>query len=270
MRFPAALMLISFTAFGQTAPPEVDQALRARVTEFFGYHVTGKYMKAYDLVAEETKEYYFAVQKNMYISFTVGEINYSENFTKAMVRVVGKQKMRPKPEFPEIVVDLPMNTSWKIENGKWVWYVPSMVDCPTPMSCGPDGKPRPVVQEATPVSGVKMPDLSQPSINQKAQEILKLSSVDKPIVAMSSTAATSEHVVFHNGQPGFVRVSLDPGPDVEGFTASVEKNDVGSNEDVAVTLHYEPGKKPPPLALTIKLYIEPFHQTFPITVKFVQ
>jgi hypothetical protein len=270
MRFAAALMLTSFAAFGQTAPPEVDQALRARVNEFFGYHVTGEFMKAYAFVAEDTKEYYFAVQKNRYISFKIGDIAYSDNFTKAVVNVTGKQKMRPRPEFPEIVIDAPMITKWKIENGNWVWYYTPNRDCPTPMSCGPDGKPHATAPAAAVDSSARMPDVSPNAIHQQAQQILKQSRVDKPIVAMSSINATSERVVFHNGQAGFVRVSLDPGPKVEGFTASLEKADVAANEDVAIILHYEPGKAPAPLGLTITLDVEPFHQTFPITVKFAR
>jgi hypothetical protein len=270
MRFAAALMLTSFAAFGQTAPPEVDQALRARVNEFFGYHVSGKFMKALPLVAEDTKEYYFAVQKRQYISYAVADIAYSDNFTKATVNVVGKLKMRPRPEFPEIVIDQPMKTNWKIEDGSWVWYVNPMIDCPTPMSCGPDGKPRVQAQAATVDDAAKLPDVSQTAIEQQTQKILKQSNIDKPIVAMSGSSPTTEHVVFHNGQPGYVRVFLDPGPKVDGFTASIEKADVGANQDAMVTLHFEPGKVPPPLALTMKLIVQPLNQTFPITVKFAR
>jgi hypothetical protein len=270
MRFAAALLLTSFAVLAQTAPPEIDQALRARVNEFFGYHVSGKFMKALPLVAEDTKEYYFAVQKRRYISYAIGDITYSENFTKATVNVVGKLKMRPRPEFPEIVIDQPMKTNWMIENGNWVWYVNPVIDCPTPMSCGPDGKPRVQTQAAAVDNAIKLPDVSQASLDQQAQKIFKQSNVDKPIVAMASGAATTEHVTFHNGQPGYVRVFLDPGPTVEGFTASVDKNDVGANQDLIVTLHYEPGKVPPPLALTMKLTVQPLNQTFPITVKFAK
>jgi len=268
MRFAAALILISSTAFGQTPPPEVDQALRTRVNEFFGYHVTGKFMKALPLVAEDTKEYYFAVQKNLFLSFTVGDITYSDNFTRAVVNVVGKQKMRPRPEFPEIVLDAPMITKWKIEDGNWVWYYAPNRDCPTPMSCGDNGKTHPVLQQAEPNSSAKIPDLSQSALGQQAQQILKQSKVDKPMVEMTPTRASSEYVVFHNGQPGSVLVALDLGTKVEGFTASIPKNEVGANEDLTVTLHYEPGNVLPPPALTIRLGVEPFHQTFPITVKF--
>src|SRR5580658_6041018 len=41
------------------APPEVEQALRARVTEFFQFHVEGNFRAAYGMIAEDTKEYYF-------------------------------------------------------------------------------------------------------------------------------------------------------------------------------------------------------------------
>ncbi len=271
MRYVAALMLTSFAAFGQAPPPEVDQALRARVNEFFGYHVSGKFMKAYDLVAEDTKEYYFAVQKRLYISYTIGDITYSDNFTKATVNVVGKTKMRPRPEFPEIIMDQPMNTTWKIENGKWVWYVSMKVDCPTPMSCGPDGKPR-VPTPAPPVdpTAPKMPDVSAKTLHDETEQILKASKVDKPVVAMSSTSATTEQVVFHNGQPGYVRVSVFSEPKVEGFTASIEKSDLKGGEDLTVNLRYEPTSVQPPLALTVKLYVEPLGQVFPIVVKFAK
>ena len=67
------------------------------MNEFFGYHVSGKFMKALPLVAEDTKEYYFAVQKRQYISYAVGNITYSENFTKAMVDVVGKAEDAAAP-----------------------------------------------------------------------------------------------------------------------------------------------------------------------------
>ncbi len=272
MRFAAALMLTSFAAMAQQPPPaEVDQALRARVNEFFHYHVTGEFMKAFGYVAEETKEYYFAVQKRQYISYTVGNITYSDNFTKATVDVVGKAKMRPRPEFPEIVIDQPMSTTWKIENGKWVWYVSMTVDCPTPMSCGPDGKPR----VATPApqadpSAPKMPDISPKTLHDEAEQIRKASKVDKPIVAMSGSSPTTEHVVFHNGQPGYVRVSVFSDPKVEGFTASIEKRDLKAGEDLTVNLRYEPGTVSPPMAVTVKLYVEPLGQVFPIVVKFAK
>lgn len=268
MRFLPALMLCPALALmGQSdPPPEVEQALRARVSEFFGYHVEGNFRKAYDLVADDTKDYYFATQKNQFLSFKIGQITYSENFTYAVVRVDGERKIRLRPEFPETVIIQPMVTTWKIENGKWVWYVDKSTLLPTPMSNGPHPLPVPSPNDITP----KLPDLSEKAIQGRAQDILKKSGVDKTSVWMSAKQESTEHVTFHNGQAGFVRVYLDPGPPVEGFSAKIEKNELNAGEDVVVTLHYVPGKTPPPGGVAVKLNLEPFSQTFPIAVKFAQ
>jgi len=275
MRFSAALLLAAACCFAQTPPPEVDRALRARVNEFMGYHVTGEFMKAWDYVAEDTRNYYFSTNKNQYLSFKIGNIEYSDNFTKALVEVEGQRKIRLSVEFPETIVVQPMKLSWKIENGKWVWYVKPTLDCPTPMSCDPHGKPWPQQQAQARVeaqaeaanNAIPLPKLDQKTMDAQAREILKQSQIDKPEIAMTASVASTQRVVFHNGAPGSVKVYVQ-GPSLEGFTATMEKNDVGANQDVGINLHWEPGKATPPLALTVTVDVEPFGQVFPITVKF--
>ena len=87
MRFQAAILLLPLAAFAQTPPPDVDQALRARVTEFFQAHVDGAFRKAFEIVAEDTKDYYFATEKVRFKSFKIVDIKYSDNFTKAVVNL---------------------------------------------------------------------------------------------------------------------------------------------------------------------------------------
>lgn len=56
---PAALWLVPAAAIAQTtppAPPEVDQALRSRVTEFFQNFVDKKFRQAINLVADDTQD----------------------------------------------------------------------------------------------------------------------------------------------------------------------------------------------------------------------
>jgi len=58
-----ALVLLPCLAWAQApadvttpgAPADVDKALRARVSQFFQYHVDGDFRKAYDIVAEDTR-----------------------------------------------------------------------------------------------------------------------------------------------------------------------------------------------------------------------
>ena len=104
-------------------PADVDAALRARVTEFFQYHVTGQFRKGEALVADDSKELYYNRNKPRYLKLVgIERVDWSENFTKAMVTVmVVTPEMIPGWEGgpPQI----PIPSTWKLENGKWCWYV---------------------------------------------------------------------------------------------------------------------------------------------------
>lgn len=268
MRFQAALLGFAAIAFGQTPPPEVDQALRARVNEFFGYHVSGEFRKAIDLVAEDTKDYYFAVQKNLFISFKIVDVKYNDDFTRATVRVDGTRKVRIRPEFPETTVVQPMPTTWKIENGKWVWYVDKATLLATPMSNGPNPTPAPPQPNAdgTP----RMPDLSDKSVRNMAQQILKASSINKPSLVFSASQGSTEEIIFHNGQQGFVKLFVDTSAAPDGLTSKIDNPEVGANQDAKVSLHWAGGKTQPPPSLVVKVITQPLDQVFPIVVNFVK
>jgi hypothetical protein len=64
-RIAICLIFLPMIALGQLQTPaeQADVALRARVTEFLQYHVDGNFRKAYDMVAEDTKDDYFASGK---------------------------------------------------------------------------------------------------------------------------------------------------------------------------------------------------------------
>jgi len=89
-----SVLLCMAACFAQTKevppqpPAETDSALRARITEFFQYHVTGQFRKAEALVAEDSKDIFYNRNKPRYIKFLeIARIDYSENFTKALATV---------------------------------------------------------------------------------------------------------------------------------------------------------------------------------------
>jgi hypothetical protein len=102
-------------------PAAVDKALRERITEFFQDHVTGQFRQAEELVAEDTKDYFYDNNKPRYLSFEISRIDYSENFTRAKAIVLCEQNV-VMPGFGA-VLKIPTPTTWKLENGKWYWYV---------------------------------------------------------------------------------------------------------------------------------------------------
>jgi len=126
----SALVLICVSAcVAQTPKPapkppaEVDKALRERIEQFFQYHVTGEFRKAEALVAEDTKDVYYNRNKPRYIKYVgIDHINYEEGFTKAyaVVMVMSPEMMEGWSGGPPT---LPIPSTWKIENGKWCWYL---------------------------------------------------------------------------------------------------------------------------------------------------
>src|SRR5712691_2050487 len=63
-------------------PAGVDEALRARITAFYQLHVKGDFRHAEAYVAEDTKDFFYTNNKPQYLSFEIGRIDSSKNFTR--------------------------------------------------------------------------------------------------------------------------------------------------------------------------------------------
>ena len=103
-------------------PAEVDQALRARITEFYQYHVKQQFRQAEALVAEDTKDFFYSHNKPQYLSFEIVRIEYSKDFTRAKATMLTEQFVMI-PGFMDKPMKIPSPSTWKLENGKWCWYV---------------------------------------------------------------------------------------------------------------------------------------------------
>jgi len=263
MMFRAAIFLLPLAALAQTPPPEVDQALRARVTEFLQYHVEGNFRKAYDLVAEDTKDYYFGAQKTKYNSFKIDEIRYSDDPTKAAVKITAEYNLSIQAHV------LPVTNSaildWQLENGKWCWHYDPKAIADTPMGFSDWN-----AGKASSSQGAA-PKLTDEALSQRAHDILNQSGVDKSEVMLASDKASSDTVVFHNGFPGSVRVLLEGNDKLAGFHAELDKIDVNASGDAVLKVSYDPAADPSRTAagsiVHMKLRVEPFEQVFPVTAK---
>lgn len=268
---PAALLLVPAAALAQipspAAPPEVEQALRARVGEFFQDFVDGKFRQAINLVAEDTQDEYFAASKAEVKEFKIDSVTFSSDFTKADVALTVKQVWRMKAEgfVSDTVVDSPWSTTWKIENGKWVYTHQIQPNgWVTPM--GPsEGFHKPDGTTAIPKK------LDDATLNQEAQRIMRQTGIDKNEITLSPDKLSSAKVNFHNGAPGSVSVSVEGMPkSLPGLTAKFDKQDLNSGQDAVLEITYDPtaAEQNPPSSLIIALQVAPFGQYAPITVLF--
>jgi hypothetical protein len=204
-------------------PAGVDAALRARLQEFFDLHVKGQFRKAEELVAEETKDYFYSHNKPKYISCEFSRIDYSENFTKATAVMLCEQYVII-PGFSQHPMKVPTPSTWKLENGKWYWYVDEDALRMTPagkMTAGPYptvGAPAPLAPGSVPIS---------------ADFLFKQIQLDKDSVSLK--AGESAEVTISNAAPGPMTVLLPKA--LPGVEAKLANSIIPAGGKTVLTLH---------------------------------
>jgi hypothetical protein len=257
---PAAAQIFA----GPKAPPEVDQALRARANAFLGYESKGDFRKAYDLVAEDSKDYYFGATKEKSASFTIDEIQYGADLSTAAVKSTMQRQtmLAGHPiEVPQVLV-----SQWKLEKGDWVWYHDPSKDV-TKTILG--DLPAPTAADAATDSQIPK-DMGQKAAVAAARNIaIPRPAVDKKLARFTLGKEATEQVTYHNGSNGQVRVLTE----VRGVrdTVTVEPNDVmvGPQADAPFKISYKPH---PESAVRgeVLFIVEPFGSGIRLPVRLVR
>jgi hypothetical protein len=262
----AGLLISTISAAVPKVPEKVDKALRARVNEFFQYHVDGNLRKAMDLVADETKDEYFASGKMVLKSFTLDDVKYSDKFDKATVTCTVVRDWEIRMQHNQVTI--PMVTTWKIEHGKWVWYHDKQGEWLTPM--GPsDYKAITRNSDGT----VNVPKINQDSVLAAAKQILdgsNLNGVDKLDVRFDDGKAGTDQVHLHNAAQGAVQVEMTPMEPVPGLTFAFDKLNVNAGDTATLSFKYEPQEKAasPPEQVPVRFTVIPFNVTYVVLVHF--
>ncbi|HZT29961.1 MAG TPA: hypothetical protein VFA33_08770 [Bryobacteraceae bacterium] len=257
--WPAALLVC--VCFAQEsndlfhrAPPDVDQALRARITEFYQAHVDGKYRQAEKLVAEESKDFFYAANKPKYLSFEISRIDYAEDFTKAKVTVLCEMYVAI-PGFAGKPLKVPTPSRWKVVDGQWYWYVD-----PDDLNQTPFGRMKSSIAGAG--NSAALADLAKkPDLNALMGQV----QVDKTEVHLRATAGSSDQVTIVNHMPGTVSLSLG-GPALESVELKLDPPQLKSGAKGSLNLRFVPGKAIPAHPVTIELRVEQTNQVIPIRV----
>lgn len=238
------------------APPDVEEALRARVSAFFQAQVEGKFRQAEQYVAEDSKDSYYEMNKTKYLKYEIRNINYSDNFTKAIVLVlvqayVAMPGMEGKP------VPVPLKTNWILLDGQWCWHVD-----PVDMKVTPFGKMNP--------GPYPDPDAAGPSTTSQpatVESVLSGIKVGKRMVQLKSKQASSDQIEISNGLSGTLWVTLNP-IEVAGLQIKFDPAEMKMGEKTVVSFHYEPQGTTPPSGIQIYLIVNPLHYVIPIYVTF--
>jgi hypothetical protein len=240
------------------APAAVDRALRARVTGFFKAHVDGKFRQAEQYVAEDTKDYFYSLQKPHYLKCEIVKTTYSDRLRKATV--VTKCEREVMSQIGKMTFNVPEESTWKLERGLWCYYV-NQKEARTPFG----------MMKPTPVSPGQQPPSGAPVIKPQVasiQELWKLVSADKKEVRLAATGG-SDSVVVRNLMKGVVTIKVQA-PEIPGLEVSIERERIAPNYTSRVTFKYQPQPeaKAAPKNLVVEIHVVPSNETIPVRVIF--
>lgn len=244
----ALLLLLSFTSFAQQseelfdkAPPEVDEALRARVAQFYQAHVDGKFRQADELVAEDSKDIFFEAEKTRLRGFDILRIVYSDEFTKAKVVVALDRDMGALGT--RFRVKAPVSSLWKIDGGKWCWYSVRSDEILTPhgtMHPGP------------------MPDESRAITLTRGPQVAALHAMvrpDKTNLNLSGIKESSDTARVVSSLPGKVDLILVE-PQIPGVKVTLDRTQIDKGEPATVTVRFTPsGDTKPPASVRFRVVV---------------
>ncbi len=253
----AMLATLATTAFGQPSEPfkpkppaEVDQALRARIHEFFDLQVKGLPRQAEELVAADTRDYYYKNEKPKYISCETTRIDYSGNFTKASA-VVTCERYIMMPGFSNHPMKVPGTNTWKLENGQWYWYVDQDALLNTPF-----GRMKP---GAFPSDGATPPMPSIDNIPTTGDFLMTQVKMDPQSVQLK--AGETAQVTITNGAPG--PVDLVVMGKLPGIEAKLDQAKLKSGATATLTVRAAKAAK----SGVLTVQVEQTTQTLPLPIK---
>jgi len=240
------------TAWSQQPSPaaaEAEAALRARVEQFYQLQVYKKFRQAEDLVAEESKDEYYNRAKQDIKGFSIQQIEFSDNNTRARVTIKGKVVIRT-PFFAGQAFDMPVLGSWKIENGQWVWYLDRELASQSPFG-----------RINSPSGETKGPVGNQPPARMNIETLMNLVTVDRTSVILNASNSV-ETVMVSNDMPGAITLALTD-PHLAGISVEVEKSDLKAGEKSAVRFRLTGEAKS---SGVVRLTASPVNKVFEIQV----
>ena len=263
--FPA----IAASAWAQQPSQPSTEALRDRVQQYYQMMVDKKYRQAEALVADESKEDYYAGKKPDIKNFEIMSIDLQGDMV-AKVTIKAKLLML-MPGAGAQVFDFPTPTYWKTEKGVWCWYVPAETKGLTPF-----GKMQPNSAAGTgtgmDMKGAAPGGIDNPDIGALINQI----KLDQTSVSLSAQEP-SRTVTITNGLPGPLDVSLDPHSLTSKlFQVELTPSHLEAGAKGVITIRRRPepklsgDAKPQPASKQKDVIIvttEPLHRTFNIQVE---
>lgn len=262
--FLAALLTTALSAQStdlfSKAPPDVDAALRAKVTEFYNMQMEGKFRAAEKLVCEDSKDAYFDAAKRKYKSFEMIKVSYDAGFQSAIV--VSKLESDFFTRQGPMNWVFPWTTHWRIEVGTWCHYFPPKpTEVQTPFGVSKSaGQPKDPSFLGTPTAMAADP---KQVMDQIARQVVLSSTKMK----LKGYEASTDGIEIRNGTSGPLEVSFT-GHEFPGLKITVDPATIPAGGKGRVKAEYEPKDISAKPTYNFMVMIEPVAYKVPVTIIF--
>jgi hypothetical protein len=248
--FPA----IAATAWAQQPSQPATEALRDRVQQYYQMMVDKKFRQAEALVAEESKEDYYAGKKPDIKNFEIMSIDLQADMV-AKVTIKAKLLML-MPGAGAQVFDFPTPTYWKIEKGVWCWYVPAETKAATPF-----GK---MVNDQSRGAGMDMKGAAPGTLdNPDVGSLLNKIGIDRVSVVLSEKEPV-QLITITNGLPGPLDLIVDAHvKTIKNIVVDVTPLHLEGGAKAVITVRRQSAGK---VADYVAITAQPFRRVFNIQV----
>jgi hypothetical protein len=230
---PAAVWFVCAVCRAQTpdAPPkDVEEALRARVDQFYQNNVNGKLRQSLALVADDSLDRFLQQGSSKFEACENVKITFSADFTKAeaVEKCKGDIRFHGLEQHPTFAV----SSRWKLVDGQWFWYwaKPDTVDTPFGPSKYPDENPA-----GGAAAGTAPP---MPDARKLADGMYQSVKLDRNSVNLSTSGTSQDAIYITNGLPGGISLSL-PTTSQPGLKIMADKLDLAGGDKTRIVFKYD-------------------------------
>jgi hypothetical protein len=238
------------------APAGLDDVVRARVTEYFKLQMEGKFRQAESLVCEVSKDAYYDMEKTRWKSFELVSTSYEDDFRTGNILVaLGTDLATP---FGMIDATYPYVSIWKLQEGKWCFYIDPDRDKErrTPFGVMKGGAPRKEGAAPTPLFA---------SPEQILETFERGVRVQPDRVLLPAKGKGTAEVTIENALPGPVVAEIT-GAKIPGLEAVLAATRIEGNSKTTLRITSDPAAIDPGKTLEIEVTVNPGGRTFVIPV----
>jgi hypothetical protein len=248
--FPA----LAATAWAQQTSPAqaaAEKQLRTRVSEFNQLMTDKKYRDAEAMVASDSKDDYYNGTKPDIKGFSIDKIELSDRNTRATVIV----KWKLQTLFPgagALVFEFPATTWWKLENGKWSWYIDREKRAQTPFGVVKSG------------GSAAAPTLDTRGTAPDIDAIQNGVNIDRTSVTLSA-AKPRDVLTIVNTLPGPAHLKAEAADTrLQGIDVEISPSDLNTGEKASVTFLLKSDRK---ISGKISIEASPVNKIFEIQIQ---